>query len=170
MAELSSQERLQPSLLDRLTDDEPGKQRESREKRVLSLQRLREGVIRDLSWLLNTGDLGSVFDLDPYPFVAESVLNYGMPHLAGTTSSGVDAHVIERQIKDAIVRFEPRILKKSIRVRVFVEGDEFSHNAMKMEIQGELWAQPVPERLFLHTEVDLETGNIDVEEHTRGVM
>ena len=41
MAELLPQERLQPSLLDRLTDYEPGSAVESRERRVLSTQQLR---------------------------------------------------------------------------------------------------------------------------------
>ena len=64
MAELTQQERLQPSLLDRLTDDEPEKKQESREKRVVSLRRLREGVLRDLAWLLNTSNLAVLEDLD----------------------------------------------------------------------------------------------------------
>ena len=53
MAELTQKERLQPSLLDRLTDDEPPTQQESREKRVLSMHKLRLFVLRDISWLLN---------------------------------------------------------------------------------------------------------------------
>lgn len=170
MAELTSQERLQPSLLDRLTDDNPTNQRESRDKRVLNLRRLRAGVIRDLAWLLNTSNLDSVEDLDDYPEVANSVLNYGMPHLSGNTASSVDIRGIERQIKDSIVKFEPRILKKSVRVRISVDDEKFSHNAMVMEIHGELWAQPVPERLFLKTAIDLETGDVSVEDHSGGIM
>ena len=46
MAELSQQERLQPSLLDRLTDRDPERKVESRTERVLSLQQLRKSVIR----------------------------------------------------------------------------------------------------------------------------
>ena len=42
MAELTQQERLQPCLLDRLTDDAPEKTQESRDQRVVSLRRLRE--------------------------------------------------------------------------------------------------------------------------------
>ena len=38
MAELTPQERLQPALLDRLTDDEPDKKQEPREQRVMSKQ------------------------------------------------------------------------------------------------------------------------------------
>ena len=170
MAELTSQERLQPSLLDRLTDDDPLNRRESRDKRVLSLRRLREGVIRDLSWLLNTSNLDSVEDLDAYPEVANSVLNYGMPHLSGSTASTVVVPEITRRIREAIVRFEPRILKKTVRVHLTVDDDNFTHNAMSMEIEGELWAQPVPERLFLRTDIDLETGSITVSDHSGGVM
>ena len=54
MAELATKERLQPCLLDRLTDDEPEKSTESRDRRVFSLRQLRQAVLRDLSWLLNT--------------------------------------------------------------------------------------------------------------------
>ena len=47
------QDRLQPALLDRLTDDEPGSREEPVEARVLSKRRLRQSVLRDLAWLLN---------------------------------------------------------------------------------------------------------------------
>jgi len=62
MAELTQKERLQPSLLDRLTDDEPHSQQEPRDKRVLSMHRLRESVLRDVSWLLNADSMESVVD------------------------------------------------------------------------------------------------------------
>ena len=64
MAELSLQERLQPSLLDRLTDNEPDSNDESRAQRVLSLNRLKRSVLRDLAWLLNSGNLANTEDLD----------------------------------------------------------------------------------------------------------
>jgi type VI secretion system protein ImpF len=83
MAELTPQERLQPSLLDRLTDDEPGTRDESRNKRILSIRQLRECVLRDLSWLLNTTQLEANEDLDAYPEVRRSTVNYGVPSLAG---------------------------------------------------------------------------------------
>jgi len=91
MAELTQKERLQPSLLDRLTDDEREHKQESRDKRVLSPARLRECVRRDLTWLLNTTHLAALEDLDAHPEVARSVLNYGMPDLAGRTVSSVPA-------------------------------------------------------------------------------
>jgi type VI secretion system protein ImpF len=62
MVDLTARERLQPSLLDRLTDEEPGSEAESRERRVLSLRALRNGVLRDLAWLFNTTCLLSADD------------------------------------------------------------------------------------------------------------
>lgn len=166
MAELTAQERLQPSLLDRLTDDEPGNTQESRDKRVLSLRRLREGVIRDLAWLLNTVNLASVNpEIGDYPAAAGSVLNYGVPDLTGHTASTVEPAFIEQGLRQAIWDFEPRILRNTLRVHVGVSEHQMSHNTMTIEIEGEIWAQPVPERLFLKTEIDLETGSVAVYEH-----
>lgn len=172
MAELTPQERLQPSLLDRLTDENPEKGTESRDQRVLSMQQLREGVKRDLAWLLNTVNLQANPDfaddlpLDDYPEVLDSVLNYGLPDLAGKTGSTVNTNEIEQLLKNSILSFEPRILSRSLQVRVQVNEDQMNRNSMVIEIEGELWAQPVSERVYLKTEVDLETGNVSVEDFT----
>jgi type VI secretion system protein ImpF len=37
-----------------------------------------------------------------------------------------------------------------------------NHNALSFDVEAELWAQPLPLRLFLRTAVDLETGSVDV--------
>ena len=164
MADLTPQERLQPSLLDRLTDTDPESETESRERRVLSIQRLKAGVLRDLAWLLNTGYLETVEDLDDYPFVRDSVLNYGIPELAGTTVSGADPARLQKAVRDAIVKFEPRINSRTLKVTVTVDHDRMSHNSMAFGIEGQLWAQPTPMALYLKTEVDLETGDVAVSE------
>ena len=39
-----------------------------------------------------------------------------------------------------------------------------NHNAMCFQIEAELWAQPLPLRLFLRTEIDLESGAATVVE------
>jgi type VI secretion system protein ImpF len=165
LAELTHKERLQPSLLDRLTDNEPDKKQESREQRVFSLTRLREAVLRDLAWLLNTTNLEAGQDLADYPEVARSVLNYGMPDLSGMTVSGTDVTVLERALNRAIADFEPRILRNTLKVRLEVNESQMNHNAMTFLIEGELWAQPVPLRLFLRTEIDLDIGDVRVNEY-----
>ncbi len=164
MAELTPKERLQPSLLDRLTDDEPDKTQESRQRRVLSAGQLRESVRRDLSWLLNTTHLAAKHDLSAYPQVERSTLNYGVPDLSGKTSSTIDVHSLEKAIRSAIWEFEPRLLRRSVRIKVVVDEQQMSHNALSFLIEAELWAQPLPLRLYLRTDLDLETGKISVSE------
>ena len=157
-------ERLQPSLLDRLTDDRPEATQESREDRVLSTRQLRDGVLRDLAWLLNTGYLADVVDLTAYPEVARSVVNYGMPDLSGWTASSVDVGEVEQLVRQAIIDFEPRIIPASVRVRAVSHEGQMDRNAVFFEISCDLWAQPLPEHLFLKTEIDLETGEASVVE------
>jgi len=162
MAELTPAERLQPSLLDRLTDEDPKSQKEPRDQRVLSIAQLRAGVIRDLDWLLNTAHLEGVQPLDAYPEVARSTLNYGMPELTGLSASSIKPEKVQQAIRQAIVDYEPRILAETVKVRARVAKGEMSHNTVTFEIEGDLWAYPVPVHLYLKTEFDLEDGSVSV--------
>jgi type VI secretion system protein ImpF len=165
MAELTQRERLQPSLLDRLTDDEPDQKQEPRTKRVLSPSRLRECVRRDLVALFNTSNLLNLIpEVADHPHVMHSVLNYGLPDFTGHTASTIDLAALEQLLRQVIWDFEPRLLRDSVQVKLAVDSEEMSHNAMTFSIEAELWAQPLPLRLFLRTDLDLETGEVDVRE------
>lgn len=164
MTDLTPQERLQPSLLDRLTDTDRENTSESRERRVLSLQRLKAAVLRDLAWLLNTGHFETLESLEAYPHARNSVLNYGMPDLSGMSVAGMDEARLEKIVREAISKFEPRINPRTLTVSVHMALDPNNRSAVTFEIEGELWAQPTPLALFLKTELDLESGNIDVRE------
>ncbi|MCQ8128843.1 type VI secretion system baseplate subunit TssE [Methylomonas rivi] len=164
MAELVAKERLQPSLLDRLTDYAPTEKSESREQRVMSYRQLRQSVLRDISWLLNTTAFEALEDLSSAPYVARSVINYGIPALSGTNFSSVDAGNLERKLKQAIVDFEPRILADSLRIEIIVASEQMSQNSLSFKIEGDLWAQPLPVHLFIRSDLDLETGEVTVKE------
>lgn len=167
MAELTPKERLQPSLLDRLTDDAPDHSQESRDQRVLSTRRLRECVLRDLGWLFNASQMIDDQEVERYPFAARSVINYGLPSLAGTTARSLDVNELEQSLRQAIMDFEPRIYRSSLRVHAALTEERMSHNALTFEIEGDLWAQPLPLQLYLKTEIDLESGQVKVEEASR---
>ncbi|MFJ4344269.1 type VI secretion system baseplate subunit TssE [Pseudomonas sp. NPDC089401] len=159
MAELTSRERLQPSLLDRLSDDAREQLQEPREQRVLSMRALRKAVLRDLDWLLNSTALSAAHDLAGYPLAGRSVLNFGMPDLAGKTASGLDPLALGRHLQQVIETFEPRILPGSVRVTPLAPpGGLARARPVAFEIVGELWGQPLPERLYLKTEFDLQAG------------
>ena len=162
MADLSLQERLQPSLLDRLRDDHPDERVESVNNRVLSLPELRRSVQRDVAWLFNACNLER--EVRGYDEVEKSVINYGIPDLAGFTVSSVDIGVLEMTIQQALETFEPRLLKNSIRLRANLDSEQMSHNTLILDIECDLWAFPVPVELLLRTELDFESGNVMVTE------
>jgi type VI secretion system protein ImpF len=159
--DLIPRERLQPSLLDRLTDDEPANPQESADKRVLSVSQLKASVLRDLAWLLNTTSLLDA-DATLHTHAGTSVINYGLAPLAGNSASSIDIGLLESLIQRAIATFEPRILAHTLTVRARTGHDQMNHNALSFEIQGDLWAQPVALPLLLRTELDLESGHVRV--------
>jgi type VI secretion system protein ImpF len=166
MPTLSPQERLQPALLDRLIDDDPDKKQEPREARLITLRRLREAVLRDLAWLFNCTAPGEE-TLDPvrFPQAANSTLAFGLPPLAGNTATSLDISVLERRIRDAIVQFEPRLVPSTLRIRAVNTGSSMDHhNQIQVEIRGSLWSVPVPIEMLLRTNLDLESGEIRVED------
>lgn len=152
-------ERIQPCLLDRLTDDEPENQREGRAARVISPARYRDAVLRDLRWLFNTSVRFTPEDLADFPEVAHSVVNYGVRDLCGQLSTNIDMAAMERELASAIADFEPRVIPGTLRVHAVPSSDSHSPSVIQFEISAELWANPVPEHLFIKTEIDLETGH-----------
>lgn len=159
------QDRLQPALLDRLRDDNPGQRTEPPDGRALSRTRMREAVQRDLSWLFNTARVDGSDPLDAYPEVRRSVLNYGLPVISGQTFSSIDPTVLEGQVRQAILDHEPRILPSTLKVEAMLDSSPLDHhNQISFRISGHLWAQPVPLELLLQTDLDLETGRVDVRE------
>jgi type VI secretion system protein ImpF len=156
MAELTPSERLQPCLLDRLTDDEPDHKEESRNQRVISLQKYKRGVLRDLEWLFNASahlpaEGKHSFRLADYPEADRSVLNFGTRHLCGLIAPDMDE--LQRQIGAALQLFEPRLLRHTLEVKATIE-----RHMVGFELHAELWANPMSEKLFLKTSIDLETG------------
>lgn len=170
MADHTLTERLQPSLLDRLTDDSPGDLKETRDSRVIDLRRLREIIQRDLSWLLNTYDNSSMFDVEEYPNVANSVLTYGVTEVAGEYATGERALLIRNSMQRAIEKFEPRIIPGTLDV-VLRDDDGKGQTVINFDIAAEMWAQPMPMELYLRTQVDVTTGELILERPgTAGAM
>jgi type VI secretion system protein ImpF len=164
-------DRLQPALLDRLTDDAPTSTAEAEERRVMSKAALRQAVIRDLGWLLNATQPLLASEAAQYPAAATSVLNYGLPALAGELASKVDVSQLEKAIRKAIIDFEPRIVAETLSVQAIEAEDVLAtHNVIEFEIRGLMWAQPVPLEMLLRTQLDLEAGKVEVRDLAPGAL
>jgi type VI secretion system protein ImpF len=137
-------------------------QTEALDKRVFTMRRLRDAVFRDITWLLNSMSLDSTEDLSRYPEVERSVLNYGMPTLAGRQMSSIDPARTAERIARAIAAFEPRLSK----VRVHPERRQYGEEnfAVAFQVEADLWGQPVAQHLVLRTSIDLNSGEIRVSE------
>lgn len=172
-------DRLQPSLLDRLTDEHPGNHDESIDSRVMTAAQLQRAVLRDLIWLLNAETVGADAsaekpggsDLSDLPHVRRSVLNYGVSIPTGSRLIADSGPAIARAIREAILTFEPRILKDSLVVEPQMTGTEpRDHHELQFSIRGQLWAQPVPLEFLLRTAVDADTWRLTVDvEHSQAM-
>ena len=156
MPEFTPFEKLQPCLLDRLTDDDSQNTQESRTQRVISIGRYKQGVLRDLQWLLNAsahlpGEGEGQVQLENFPEAERSVINYGTRQLSGIFAT--DMHELERHLIESLELFEPRITPRTVSIHASLE-----RNVIDIEIRGELWANPLPEQLYVKTNIDLETG------------
>ena len=172
-AALASFGALGPELVDqvkRLVGLEQRRQSELRSRFVLSTDRLRACVLRDLTWLLNTPNLrwrdgrtqdpqlAAVPDIEAYPRAAASVLNYGIPPLSGRT--GLEPAAVAKDLEAAIRQFEPRLRAETVKVKPAPQAA--AGHAIAFDIEAELWAEPVPLRLLLRTLIDLEDGAASV--------
>ena len=172
--------RLNPTLFDKLITDsrivsivdqstEPGKPSEATPQfyTLSSLERFNESALRatvrrELTWLLNTTNLGAAQDLSSYPEVQTSVLNYGLPDLTGRVST--QAAITDRgeQIRQAIITFEPRMDAEKVEVepRSTVERD----NAVAFMIRGDVTSAVKAMPVQFVADVELETGEALVRE------
>jgi len=157
-----------PCLLSRLTDDQPYSAKESIAQRVTSMRKYREAVLGELADLLNSKAPPKHDQIYDFPEASESVLAYGVRDFSGTTSSDIGAREIESEFEHAIRLFEQRIGDKSLSVRLVSSSDFGAKRTLILEIEGELWALPAPDHLFVKTELDMETGHCEVGESSNG--
>jgi type VI secretion system protein ImpF len=150
----------QPSLLDRLTDHRLQQPHEFDSGLASPRAMLRDAILRDLSWLLNSANLDTTNDLDAYPHVQRSVANFGVGTLVGASASGVEWTQIECAVREAIVRFEPRILADSLEVRCSASENGQHAHALSLEISGQLRSNPSAPALRVRAALDLDSGQI----------
>lgn len=163
-ATATAKDRLQPALLDRLTDHEPERRQEKTDSVFMNESRLRDALLRDLSWLLNTSSPTEHMDLQELPYARQSVINFGMPALSGKLLSELDWKDIERSIRESILAFEPRILPSTLKVELMQSSDILNHhNTLQFEIRCQFWSLPFLQELLLKTSLDLETGQVTLQ-------
>jgi len=123
---------------------------------------LRATVLRELNWILNTTNLGAIQNLKPYPEVATSVLNYGVPDMAGKLLQRRAVENRAREIKQAIRRFEPRINPQ--RLDVTATAKDAKPNAVTFVIRADVTSAVMALPVEFKTDVEIDTGSASLRE------
>jgi predicted component of type VI protein secretion system len=89
-----------------------------------------------------------------------------MKSLAGLTISDSNKQNIVEAIRKAILNFEPRIYSGSLKVGLMKSADGnvecTTAHKIKISISGALRPLQKKERIFVKTEIDLETGRFEL--------
>jgi len=85
-----------------------------------------------------------------------------MPDLTGRTVHGLDLTQKERELKQTLWGFEPRLIRETLKVQIRTSDKKMCRNAFSIEMEGQLWAEPAPLQLYMKTEIDLESGEVKV--------
>src|SRR5262249_59691059 len=84
------------------------------------------------------------------------------PPLSAQPAPPLEVPALDRPTRQPLLDFEPGILPATLRVRALETAAMDHHNVIGVEISGQLWAEPLPLEMLLRTEIDLETGQVEV--------
>lgn len=138
-----------PSLLDRLTDEEPDAPRDAPKVYSKKLRDHKESVMRDLSGLLNSR-LAELVDPD-FPSCAASLLGFGLLDISSRSAQSTsDRDRIGRELQIIIERYEPRLRNVQVAAVEARPGD----TQLRFSVRALLKLDPEPEPIYFDTVLD----------------
>ncbi len=160
MAERKDQRPGLPSVLDRLLDDDPGRQGEQPLTLKQLASALKDAVRRDLEDLLNTRRRpssvpGGLEDLE------RSSFQFGLPDFSGANLSSLERRRKYLKSVEEIIRLhEPRF--SSVRV-VPVDEKKLTERTLHFRIEAVLRTEPLPESVLYDSHVDILTRSFRIQ-------
>ena len=160
MAKREIERTVQPSVLDRLTDESPRSSADSRITYAESLRLFKVAVQRDLEWLLNTRRIVDAAT-EEFEELHKSVYNYGMPDITSLSRDSMAARTqLLRQVEETLAIFEPRLTNVRVSM-VEVEGEALRRQ-LRFTVEATLRLDPTPEQVMFDTVLHFSSGQIDV--------
>ena len=161
-------ERFTPSLFDKLTGGSSSKvgaeERRPASSRVFLVPRVdrygerdaRDAIRRDLFWLFNTSNLVASIDLSEMPEVERSVLNFGVPDLAGKAANRREFEQRARDLRTSIRAFEPRLDPATLDIEV--QPNPGREDAVTFVVRSDIASSLEPLPVQYKTDIDVDTG------------
>lgn len=131
-------------------------------RRSLSDSALRRLLAEDLANLLNTVDFESAAPelVEGLDRVRRSILNYGLPDISHHVIGEVGIRELQTELRDALLRYEPRLLKRGMEVKQDEEGSD--ERKIRFVVRADMRADPVPTSVEFVTDVEFDTGEVRV--------
>lgn len=126
---------------------------------AVSESELRENLTADLEALLNTTNLESIVDLGERDYVRKSILNYGIYDLAHRTREDLRSATIARELRESIMRFEPRIIPDSLRI-ARDDGAPVDDLRVRFILKGDMDCDPAPAPVEFIANLEVASGKL----------
>jgi type VI secretion system lysozyme-related protein len=160
MAKREIERTVQPSVLDRLTDDDPRSPADPRISYLESLRQFKGAVQRDLEWLLNTRRTPTPAP-EEMTELARSVYNYGVPDITSLSSDSPAARAqLLRDVESTLAIFEPRL--ENVQISMVEQDGEARRRELRFVVEATLRLDPTPEQVVFDTVLHFSSGQIEV--------
>jgi type VI secretion system protein ImpF len=160
MAKSEIERTVQPSIIDRLTDEDPRSSADPRITYAESLRSFKESVQRDLEWLLNTRRTPMPVG-DEFEELRNSLYHYGVPDITSMSRDAIESRVrLRSQVEEALTLFEPRL--SNVRISMHEVEGEATRRELRFTVDATLRLDPTPEQVTFDTVLHFSSGEIDV--------
>lgn len=150
MSKTKNERLVTQSLVDRLTDQEQWPT-----TRGNSLRMYRDGIKRDVEWLLNSRR-PHVESVERYPLASESVFNFGLSDVVHL--QGHNAEFVLLAVQKALRTYEPRIRDPRVHL---VRLDDLSRS-IRFHVDGRLALEDSDEEISFDTVLEIVSGGYEV--------
>lgn len=165
MARVDLDQPLQPSVLDRLLDDNPDRSVDPPKSRGQSLAELRAAVRRDLEMLLNCRQRCRGWHSD-LKELKHSLVNYGIPEFTSANMASDTAREDFRSaIEEVIRRCEPRFQTVEV---VLLDNADRLDRTIRFRIEALMFADPAPEPVVFDSTMEPSTQTVLVKNSAHG--
>lgn len=121
---------------------------------------LRTHLLQDLANLFSTINMESAEpSLAEFPYVQASIINFGIMDLTRLTTADIKNQVMLKELRNSLLRHEPRLIDKSISVKLRSETED-SRQHVAFDISADMSAKPVDVPLEFVAEIDTGAGKM----------
>jgi type VI secretion system protein ImpF len=135
--------------------------RRSSPRNAVNESALREGLSEDLGSLLNTINMAACEDLQDAPFVARSILNYGMIDLTAISIDELAVDDIGAKLAAALKAYEPRLITETIAVERDTSVDSASLK-LRFNVHAEMFATPADVPVEFVADIEVDSGKLKI--------